>query len=129
MFDFHQKRRLRSVLNAPLFQAGLGIIVLLVVLSAYKRFDIAMEMQERREQAGAATAELERRKEDLEAEVQYLSNERGMEAEIRRQFDVALPGEQVVVIVEDEDEGPEVLPLASTTDEVEVKKRWYQFWR
>ena len=129
MFDFHQKRRLRSVLNAPLFQAGLGIIVLLVVLSAYKRFDIAMEMQERREQAGLVSAELERRKEDLEAEVEYLSNERGMEAEIRRQFDVALPGEQVVVIVEDGDEGPEVLPLASTTDEVEAKKRWYQFWR
>ena len=102
------------------------LLVLLVAWSAYVRFDIAMEMKERRLQVEQEASLLQARKDDLQKQVEYLSNERGIEAEMRRQFDVALEGEQVVVILEDE--GPEVLPLTGTTTE-ETIKRWYQFWR
>jgi hypothetical protein len=44
---------------------------------------------------------------------------------MRRQFDVALEGEQVVVIVEPET-GPEIQPLSTSTQETTA---WYQFWR
>ena len=102
------------------------LLVLLVAWGAYVRFDIAMEMKERRLQVEQEASLLQARKDDLQKQVEYLSNERGIEAEMRRQFDVALEGEQVVVILEDE--GPEVLPLTGTTTE-ETIKRWYQFWR
>jgi len=92
------------------------------------RFDIAMEMKERREQAELQAAALEARREALAEQVEYLSSERGLEAEMRRQFDVALPGEQVVVIVEDEDNVSEVMPLSTSTSKTE-ERRWYQFWR
>lgn len=70
---------------------------------------------------------LEARKSDLEKKVKYLSNDRGIEAEMRRNFDVARPGEQVVIIVDKE---------ASTTDQPLPKMEeepnppaWYEFWR
>lgn len=130
MFDFYQKRKLRAYLNAPVTQIFLGFLVLWAAWSAYERFSIAMEMSDRRALAEQNAAALEARKAELQEQVDYLSNERGIEAEVRRQFDVALPGEQVVVIVDEEDEEPEVMPLGSgTTTEEEPKKRWYQFWR
>jgi MinD-like ATPase involved in chromosome partitioning or flagellar assembly len=55
-----------------------------------------------------------------------LSDDRGIEAEMRRQFDVALQGEQVVVIVE-----PEQTEInnASSTYEIVEEPAWYEFWR
>ncbi len=85
-------------------------------------------MKERRIAAEQEAAALEARKAALEETVEYLSNERGIEAEMRRQFDVSLPGEQVVVIVENEQDKIQVEPLSSSTQST-GEKRWYQFWR
>lgn len=128
MFDFHQKRKLRAVLNSPITQGIILSLALLVGWSAYVRFDIAMEMRDRRIQAELQAEALQARKESLEKQVEYLSSERGIEAEMRRQFDVALPGEQVVVIIDDKEKGPEVKPL-STSTKSEEGPAWYQFWR
>ncbi|MEY3784621.1 MAG: hypothetical protein RLZZ230_943 [Candidatus Parcubacteria bacterium] len=128
MFDFHQKRKLRTVVNSPYTQGVLLMLALAVGWSAYVRYSIAMEMLGRREQAEQQATALEARKQALEEKVQYLSSERGQEAEMRRQFDVALPGEQVVVIVDKDDSAPEVLPLATSTDS-QSKRSWYQFWQ
>lgn len=127
MFDFHQKRKFRAVLNSPYTQGVVFFLTLVVGWSAYVRYDIAMEMRDRRIQAEQEATALEARKEVLKKQVEYLSSERGQEAEMRRQFDVALPGEQVVVIVEEENNEPAILPLDNTN--VEEEKRWYQFWR
>lgn len=126
MFDFHQKRKIRNIINSPYTQAVILAFTLWIGWSAYVRYDIAMEMFDRREQAQLQAAALEVRKQSLEERVKYLSNERGIEAEMRRQFDVALKGEQVIVIVEDEASGQEVLPLSSSSEE---ENKWYQFWR
>jgi cell division protein FtsB len=128
MFDFHQKRKLRTMINSPLTQGALLFLSLVVGWSAYVRYDIAMEMKGRREQAEQQAAVLEAKKQALEEKVEYLSSERGQEAEMRRQFDVALPGEQVVVIVDKDDAGPEVKPLGNNNT-VEDEVKWYQFWR
>jgi len=127
MFDFYQKRKLRSVINSRYTQGIILGLALWVGYSAYIRFDIAMVMLDRRQLAEQEAITLEARKDTLEEKVEYLSSERGLEAEMRRQFDVALPGEQVVVIVEDEEQGVEIQPLSSSTNERESK--WYQFWR
>jgi cell division protein FtsB len=128
MFDFHQKRKLRAVLNSPITQGAILCLALLAGWSAYVRFDIAMEMRERRIQAELQAQVLQTRKEALEKQVEYLSSERGIEAEMRRQFDVALPGEQVVVIVDDKENDSEVKPL-STSTRPEEESPWYMFWR
>gem|GEM_PF-399984 len=128
VFDFQQKRKIRSIINSPLTQVVILMLALWIGYSAYIRYEIAMEMLDRSREAQVAALALEAKKESLEAEVEYLSSERGLEAEMRRQFDVALPGEQVVVIVDKENDGPEILPLATST-KVKPDKKWYQFWR
>ena len=128
MLDFHQKRKLMTVVNSPYFQGFIFLLVLVMGVQAYERYIIASEMKDRGEIAKEQTKLLEERKDNLEKKVEYLSSERGMEAEIRRQFDVALPGEQIVVIVDDEDDGSEILPLSASNKEDQDKK-WYQFWR
>jgi cell division protein FtsB len=126
MFDFYQKRKLRAVINSPITQGVILLLALLVGWSAYVRFDIAMEMRDRRVQAELQATALETRKEALRKQVDYLSSERGIEAEMRRQFDVALPGEKVVVIVDEEAESVHIEPLSTTS--VQQEKPWYQFW-
>jgi cell division protein FtsB len=128
LFDFHQKRKLRAVINSPVTQGFILFLVFWIGWSAYVRFDIAMEMRDRRILVEQQTAVLEARKEALEMQVEYLSSERGIEAEMRRQFDVALPGEQVVVIVEEDNTEPVVQPLG-TNAEPPAEHPWYFFWR
>ena len=128
MFDFYQMRKLRALLNSPLTQGVLVVLVFLAAWSAYVRFEIATEMADRRLEVEAQVAELRERQITLEEEVSYLESERGVEAEMRRQFDVALPGEQVVVIVEEESNGAEIKPLSTSTPEA-AHTPWYQFWR
>ena len=125
MFDFYQKRKLRVIVNSRYTQGVLLLFVLLIGWSAYVRYQIAVEMSERRALAEQETLLLQQQKDALQEQVEYLSNERGIEAEMRRQFDVALEGEQVVVIVEEEKLDIQPLPTSSP----ETRSAWYQFWR
>lgn len=124
MFDFYQKRKMRTVMGSPITRAILLLIVLAISWSAFTRFQIAEDMKERRQTAEKEVFELREQKALLDEKVRYLSDERGIEAEMRRQFDVALPDEQVVVIVEPEDE---IEPLTRVV--VEEEPAWYEFWR
>jgi cell division protein FtsB len=128
MFDFYQKRKIRAIVNSRYTQGVIVFLTLLVAWSAYVRFDIAREMNERRELAEIEANELEVRRDELQEQIDYLSNERGIEAEMRRQFDIAREGEQVVVILDDETEESEIEPLATSTNE-STSSPWYQFWR
>ncbi len=125
MLDFHQKRRLRTIATSRYTQGILIILVLVVGWSAYVRYEIAKDMAERRYSLESEASALEERRDDLEKQVEYLSHERGIEAEMRRQFDVALEGEQVVVIVDPEKE-EDIQPLSTSTEE---ENAWYEFWR
>ena len=83
-------------------------------------------MAGRRHEAESDVVRLKDQKAALEKEVTYLSDDRGIEAEMRRQFDVALPGEKVVVIVDPQNkEGS----TSTTTQVVENEHPWYMFWR
>lgn len=84
-------------------------------------------MAERRQEAEAETERLKQQKAGLEEQVQYLQDERGIEAEMRRQFDVALTNEQVVVIVEPEPDAE--TSVATSTYQEESEPSWYEFWR
>lgn len=125
MFDFHQKRKMKTAFGSRFTQAVLIILSFFIIMSAGNRYMIAREMAERRSAAEMEIQALENRQETLEVEVQYLSNERGIEAEMRRQFDIAREGEQVVIIIEDED----TLPKNEATEATSTPSRaWYRFW-
>jgi len=126
MFDFYQRRKFKTVLSSPITRVLLLILVLLMGYSAYKRFAIAKDMERRRHEVESDVVRLQGQKEVLEKQVLYLSDDRGIEAEMRRQFDVALENEQVVVIVEPENDE---INTSSSTYENTKEPAWYQFWR
>ncbi len=126
MFDFQQKRKLRVVLESRITWVVLLILTGFMTMSAFGRYQIARDMADRRSEVELEKVKLEARKTDLEEEVKYLSNDRGIEAEMRRQFDVAKDGEQIVVIVEDEPSATNTTDLAATST-AEVRP-WYRFW-
>src|SRR3989344_2851144 len=110
MFDFHQKRRMRTVFGSRVTQGILLLLSFFVLISAYNRYLIAQEMADRREAVESDISALESRKESIEAEVS-------------RQFDIARDGEQVVIILEDETAATAPTATATTT-----KRAWYKFW-
>ncbi len=103
------------------------IMTIMVSFSAYDRYLIARDMSERRTDIETEIKNLNERRSDLEKEVNYLESERGMEAEMRRQFDMAREGEKVILIVDDQNSVVE--EISTTTNDIEEEVRaWYQFW-
>lgn len=101
------------------------IIAVLLSLAVYDRFVIEREMAVRRAELEDNFRQLEIRRQNLAEQVEYLSHERGIEAEIRRNFDVAQEGEKVVIILEDETDNIEpLIPLSPPSK----PKPWYKFW-
>lgn len=128
MFDFRQKRKIRTILESRIVWAILLILAGFMALSTYGHYQIAEEATEKRIEAEQEKMSLEKRKEDLTEEVKYLSDERGIEAEMRRQFDVAKEGEQIVIIVEDEEKATVSTETATATSDKTEVKPWYSFW-
>ncbi|MFN3693005.1 MAG: FtsB family cell division protein [Candidatus Paceibacteria bacterium] len=125
MLQFYEKRSWRGVLKSWWVVGILAFVCLFLLWVVYDRYTIERDMAKRRAEAEAHVAELKARKEHIKDKVEYLSSERGMEAEMRRNFDVAQPGEQVVIIVDEEKKDSEVTPLQPIAD----TPPWYIFWR
>jgi hypothetical protein len=128
MLEFYQKRSWRTVLHSPLALAIAIMICLGMARIVYDRYTIEQDMIGKRVEAETKLHELEVHKAELEKKVQYLSNDRGIEAEMRRNFDVARPGELVVIILDkDKDTATTVDPLPKM--EATTTPAWYEFWR
>ena len=124
MFPFNQKRKIQNVLFSKLMIVVILILTVFLGKSVYERFIVERDMSSRRIDVETDLKELRERKEALEERVEYLKDESGIEAEIRKHFDVAKEGEQVVIIVDKEDRA---LPLE--IPEISVKKKpWFKFW-
>jgi len=81
----------------------LAVVLLLCAalsLSVYDRYTIEREMAARLSDKEKELQKVQKRQSELEKQVEYLSDERGVEAEIRKHFDVAKEGEQVIVLVD-----------------------------
>lgn len=105
------------------------IVVLLVLVallsrSVYERLGVERDMSDRRARAEAELERLQDRKVQIEDRVEYLEGERGIEEEIRKNFDVAREGEQVIILT-----GEEKKKSIATDEEKIDKSPWYQFWR
>ena len=105
MFDFHEKRKIMSVLYSKVVIFVLIFITILMSVSVYNRFTVSQEMKEKLADKRIELAELETRAQVLDAKVKYLEDERGIEEELRNRFDVAKEGEQVVVLLERDTKG------------------------
>lgn len=129
MFDFHEKRKIKSILYSKVVVGILLLISVLLSVSVYNRFVAAKEMQVKLDSRRTALHELEQRAEMLRAKVEYLDNDRGVEEELRNRFDVAREGEQVIILVnkhnENEDKTRE--NFSNSANGSEFKKSSFDF--
>ncbi len=133
MFDFHEKRKLRSYVYSKPVALGLFLVAIFLSTSVYDRYLVARDMAGKREALEAELHELKGRASALEEEVERLKSDRGIEEEIRDRYEVSKAGEEVVVIVgSDKKEThkststvPSVLLDATTTEETSF---WGSLW-
>ncbi|MFZ2620987.1 MAG: hypothetical protein WAX85_02275 [Minisyncoccia bacterium] len=103
MLDFHQKRKVRSVMYHRVTVVILSVITLIVLHSTWLVYNKKIESAEMKDVALRGVEELRIRDSDLLAKIDRLSTTPGVEEEVRSKFSVAKDGENAVVIVEDEE--------------------------
>jgi len=125
MLEFYKQKQWWTVLYSPVVIVGLLLAVVVLGREVYERYTIEREMASRRVEVERRVEELKERRDTLDEKVQYLSHERGIEAEMRRNFDVAQEGEKVVIILDDETQS-NIQPLPELPPP--PPRPWYRFW-
>ena len=100
MLHFREKRLFRRVIASKITLVVLLTLALLLSNSVWGVWGKMRETAELRAREEERLAELEARAAALKAEIDRLTTERGIEAEIRSKFDLAKSGESVLVITD-----------------------------
>jgi len=110
----------------PWFYRVLAIILFLLIVLALKGLYGAWTKNKLSQknviEAQSRLIDLYKEKDGLKSTVDSLSTDRGVEAEIRKNFSVVKEGERVITIVENAGGGQ--VPITSTST-----KSWWEFWR
>jgi len=119
----HKNKIWNKILYSKITLIFLLILCGLLAVSVYGRYTIERDMAGRREAKEMELNKLEERKGMLKEKVDYLSNDRGVEAEIRKHFDVAKEDEQVIVLINNA--RPSSVIPATTTNNLDTPE---SFW-
>ena len=100
MREFQEKRKFKKIIYSGWLQAILGIVFLALVFSTVKVYKKSRINVQKSEEIKEELVKLETRNAELAAEAARLGSESGKEGEIRKRFDVAKPGEKILVIID-----------------------------
>lgn len=128
MLDFHEKRKLKSWIYSKPTAVLVLIAAVLLSFSVHERYVAERETARKSAERIEELRQLEERASVLDSEVRRLKSERGIEAEIRDRFEVAKKGEQVVIIVGDDEIGTNSEPAAETVEDGESFFDMFKFW-
>ena len=100
MREFQEKRKFKKIIYSGWLQIFLGVVLSALVFSTVKVYKKSQISAKRSGEIKEEMAKLEKRNAELAAEAARLESESGKEGEIRKRFDVAKPGEKILVIVD-----------------------------
>ena len=100
MREFQEKRKFKKLIYSGWLQIFLGIVLLALIFPTVKVYKKSRISADKAEEIKEEMAKLEKRNAELAAEATRLESESGEEGEIRKRFDVAKPGEKILVIVD-----------------------------
>ena len=100
MREFQEKRKFNKLIHSGWLQIFLGIVLLALIFSTVKVYKKSRLSADKSKEIKEELASLEKRNAELAAEAARLESESGREGEIRKRFDVAKPGEKIIVIVD-----------------------------
>ena len=100
MKEFRRRRSVKQVLYAPVTIVLLALVLFFLARAAMNGY--RSEQNSRRELVNAErnVADLSVRSDFLQREIDKLSSEPGLEAELRNKFPIVKEGEKMVIIVE-----------------------------
>ncbi len=104
-----------------------AVLCVLLAVSLYQRVSVQQDMVERRKEVEEEKMRLEARHQEVLNKAQYIQSEAGIEAEIRKNFDVAKEGESVIILLD----APEDTSTKTATQRREVQVEispWWRFW-
>ncbi len=102
MRAYREKRQMRNFMYSPLVLIVLALIVVFFARSAWHAYAKDQISKEGEQTAAGELADLETRKATLEKELEALKTASGVETELRNKFQVAWPGEQMIVLTQPE---------------------------
>lgn len=102
MLDVYQKRKIRQFLYSKPFLVFLCVPVIFFTHVAFRAYTTAQEAKEKHLALAAELARLEERASMLSSDLATLNDPRGMEAELRKRYEVGKEGEELVVLVDEE---------------------------
>jgi cell division protein FtsB len=108
MYDFHEKKRARRRLYSPLTFIILGALIFIVLYNVWDMYQKSRRTAEALQKTRDAYDVLAAREGFLEERLEQLSTEAGVESEIRERFGVAKAGEEVIVVLSEEESRPSV---------------------
>jgi cell division protein FtsB len=100
MREFQEKRKIRGFLYSKKMVILLLLVTALFFFSTIKVYLKSKNALSKRDETRKELAELEKRKVELEKDVNRFQSESGLEEEIRKNLNVQKPGEKVLVIVD-----------------------------
>lgn len=118
MLDFHQKRKVRSLMYNRITLAILFVILVIVMHSTWVVYRKKVESEEMKNISLKSTEALRARNAELQYKIDRLSTRQGIEEEVRSKFSVAKDNENMVIIVQDE---------SSTSERVKKSGFWDKF--
>lgn len=101
---------------------GIAVLILLLGKGVYDIYGRQKESAKLRADSEQRMHDLEARKASLSVEVEKLGSEAGVDEKIRSKFNVAMPGENVVLIIND-------ATTTATTTPGFFASLWAKIWR
>lgn len=120
---FGKENAHKKILHSRITLIGLLIVAVFMLSSVYERYTIERQTLHKTEAMQAQLEALDAHQADLAKKVHYLQGGQGIEEEIRRNFDVAKPGEQVVILT-----GAAAAATTASTTPPPPPRPWYRFW-
>lgn len=88
----------RHIIDSPITVVVIVAVSIPIAYAVYERYTVERDMFGRRNDAEETYQQAIERRDGLYAKVEHLSRPEGVEAELRRNYDLAEPGERVVVM-------------------------------
>ena len=121
MLPFQERKKFRKILYSKASILVLLVGLVLVSRGAWSVHQKAEIARTERNESVRMLAELQGRNTALEASLERLKSDKGIEDEVRQKYAVARPGEEVVVVVDESGK------KGKNSDEVPQKSFWQRF--
>ena len=128
MREFQEKRKFKKIIYSGWLQIFLGVVLSALVFSTVKVYKKSQISAKRSGEIKEEMAKLEKRNAELAAEAARLESESGKEGEIRKRFDVAKPGEKILVIIDKNSEDVKINGADIKTGFFSIIWRWVKSW-